>query len=91
VRTFMLTLFGTLATIATAMLVVRPVTAQEPTKLKIPMLVLTSEKASGEFLITQARLVDDNVDGVVIMGSGHWLIDEALDQVAPRLVAFFRR
>ena len=58
------------------------------TKLKMPMLVLTGEKASGEFLITQGRLVADNVEGVVIKGSGHWLIDEAPDQVVPKLVAF---
>ncbi len=31
----------------------------------MPMLVLTGEKASGEFLILQARLVDTNVEGVV--------------------------
>ncbi len=59
------------------------------TKLTMPMLVLTGEKASGEFLITQGKLVDDNVEGVVIMGSGHWLMDEAPDQVIPKLVAFF--
>ena len=58
------------------------------TKLTMPMLVLTGEKASGEFLIAQGRLVADTVEGVVIKGSGHWLIDEAPDQVIPRLVAF---
>jgi pimeloyl-ACP methyl ester carboxylesterase len=61
------------------------------TKLKMPMLVLTGEKASGEFLIAQGRLVADNVEGVVIKGSGHWLMDEARDQVVPKLLAFFRR
>jgi pimeloyl-ACP methyl ester carboxylesterase len=61
------------------------------TKLTMPMLVLTGEKASGEFLIAQGRLVDDNVEGVVIQGSGHWLMDEAPDQVIPKLVAFFAR
>jgi pimeloyl-ACP methyl ester carboxylesterase len=61
------------------------------TKLKMPMLVLTGEKASGEFLITQGRLVAENVEGVVVKGSGHWLIDEAPDQVIPTLQAFFRR
>jgi pimeloyl-ACP methyl ester carboxylesterase len=60
------------------------------TKLKMPMLVLTGEKASGEFLIAQARLVAENVEGVVVPGSGHWLIDEAPDQVIPRLLTFFR-
>jgi pimeloyl-ACP methyl ester carboxylesterase len=59
------------------------------TKLKMPMLVLTGEKASGEFLIQQACMVADNVEGVVVKGSGHWLMDEARDQVVPKLVAFF--
>jgi len=57
----------------------------------MPMLVLTGEKASGEFLITQGRLVAEKVEGVVIKGSGHWLIDEAPEQVIPKLVAFFTR
>jgi pimeloyl-ACP methyl ester carboxylesterase len=59
------------------------------TKLTMPMLVLTGEKASGDFLIEQGKMVDDNVEGVVIKGSGHWLMDEAPDQVIPKLVAFF--
>ncbi len=60
------------------------------TKLKMPMLVLAGEKASGEFLIDQGRLVAENVEGVLIKGSGHWLIDEAPGQAIPRLVAFFQ-
>ena len=59
------------------------------TKLTMPMLVLTGEKASGEFLITQGRLVADHVEGMVVKGSGHWLMEEAPDQVVPKLVAFF--
>jgi pimeloyl-ACP methyl ester carboxylesterase len=58
------------------------------TPLKMPMLVLTGEKASGEFLISQARLVAANVEGVVVKGSGHWLMEEATDQVVPKLVQF---
>lgn len=58
------------------------------TKLTMPMLVLTGEKASGAFLIQQGRLVDDNVEGVVIQGSGHWLMEEAPGQVIPRLLSF---
>jgi pimeloyl-ACP methyl ester carboxylesterase len=58
------------------------------TPLKMPVLVLTGEKASGEFLITQARLVAADVEGVVIKGSGHWLMEEATDQVIPKLVQF---
>ena len=61
------------------------------TKLTMPMLVLTGEKASGEFLIEQARLVDTNVDGVVIKGKGHWLMEEAPSEVIRRLLAFINR
>jgi pimeloyl-ACP methyl ester carboxylesterase len=61
------------------------------TKLTMPMLVLTGEKASGEFLIQQGRLVADNVEGVVIKGSGHWLVDEAPAQTIPRLVDFLAK
>ena len=58
------------------------------TKLSMPVLVLTGEKASGPFLIEQARLVASNVNGIIVPGSGHWLIDEAPDAVLPPLVAF---
>ena len=60
------------------------------TKLTMPMLVLGGQKSGGDFLVTQARMVASNVDGVIITGSGHWLIDEAPSQVIPRLVAFFQ-
>jgi len=58
------------------------------TPLQMPMLVLTGEKASGEGLIQQARLVAKNVEGVVIRGAGHWLMEEAPDQVLSRVVEF---
>jgi len=60
------------------------------TKLTMPMLVLGGEKSGGDFLISQGRMVANNVDGVIITGSGHWLIDEAPGQVIPRLLAFFQ-
>ena len=61
------------------------------TPLTMPMLVLSGEKAGGEFLIEQGRLVDNNVEGVVVKGSGHWLMEEAPDQVIPALVAFLSK
>ena len=61
------------------------------TKLAMPMLVLTGEKASGQFLIDQGRLVADEVEGIVIKGSGHWLMEEAPDRVIPHLVTFMNR
>jgi hypothetical protein len=30
------------------------------------------------------------VEGVLVIGSGHWLVDEAPEQVLPLLVAFFK-
>ncbi|HKB83383.1 MAG TPA: alpha/beta hydrolase [Burkholderiales bacterium] len=58
------------------------------TTLHMPMLVLSGEKAGGQFLIDQGKLVDDNVEGVIVQGSGHWLIDEAPEQVIPKLLQF---
>jgi pimeloyl-ACP methyl ester carboxylesterase len=60
--------------------------AQSP--LPMPMLVLSGEKAGGQYLIEQGRLVDMHVQGVIIKGSGHWLMEEAPEQTIPALVAF---
>ena len=54
----------------------------------MPMLVLGGEKASGDFLIEQGKLVDSNVRGVIVPGAGHWLMEEAPEKVIPELVAF---
>lgn len=61
------------------------------TKLPMPMLVLTGEKASGQFLIEQGRLVATDVQGVIVTGSGHWLMEEAPAQTIPALVAFLNK
>jgi pimeloyl-ACP methyl ester carboxylesterase len=58
------------------------------TKLKMPMMVLSGEKASGQFLIDQGKLVAENVEGVIVKGAGHWLIDEARDRVVSKLADF---
>lgn len=60
------------------------------TPLGMPVLVLTGEKASGEGLIRQTRLVASSVDGRIIPGSGHWLMEEAPQIVIPALVSFFK-
>ena len=61
------------------------------TKLQMRMLVLGGEKSGGEFLISQGKLVATGVEGVLVKGSGHWLIDEAPGQVIPKRVEFFKR
>jgi len=61
------------------------------TRLSIPLLVLSGEKAGGQFLIEQGRMVASNVEGVLVKGRGHWLMEEAPDQVIPKLVEFLNR
>ena len=61
------------------------------TKLTMPMLVLSGEKAGGPFLIEQGKMVATEVEGVLVKGSGHWLMEEAPDQVIPKLVEFLNR
>jgi len=61
------------------------------TPLPMPVLVLTGEKASGNFLIEQDRLVASNVQGQIVKGSGHWLMEEAPQAVIPSLTAFLSR
>jgi pimeloyl-ACP methyl ester carboxylesterase len=58
------------------------------TRLPMPVLVLTGEKASGTFLIEQAKLVASDVRGQVVPGSGHWLMEEAPQTVIPAIVDF---
>ncbi len=61
------------------------------TKLTMPMLVLSGEKAGGQFLIDQGKLVDSGVEGVIVTGAGHWLMEEAPVKVIPKLVEFLNR
>ena len=58
------------------------------TPLKMPMLVLAGERASGAFLIEQAKLVATNVNSVTMKGSGHWLMEEAPEPTMTELVRF---
>jgi len=61
------------------------------TKLAMPVLTIAGEKSAGDFLGKQARMYADNVQSVIIKGSGHWLIDEAPEQVVPALAGFIRQ
>jgi pimeloyl-ACP methyl ester carboxylesterase len=61
------------------------------TKLLMPMLVLSGEKAGGTFLIEQGKMVATSVEGVLVPGRGHWLMEEAPDHVIPKLVEFIDR
>jgi pimeloyl-ACP methyl ester carboxylesterase len=61
------------------------------TPLHMPMLVLSGEKAGGQFLIDQAKMVDTDVEGVIVKDSGHWLMEEQPEQTMSALVAFLKR
>ena len=61
------------------------------TKLTMPMLVLSGEKAGGPFLIEQGKMVATDVEGVLVKGKGHWLMEEAPEEVIPKLVEFLDR
>lgn len=66
----------------------RDFAAMGATRLSMPVLVLTGEKASGTFLVEQAKLVANDVRGQVVPGSGHWLMEEAPATVIPELLRF---
>jgi pimeloyl-ACP methyl ester carboxylesterase len=59
--------------------------------LPMPLLVLSGEKAGGPFLIEQGKMVASNVEAVLVKGAGHWLMEEAPDQVMAKLVEFLNR
>ena len=59
--------------------------------LTMPMLVLTGEKGVGDLLIKQAEVIDTDVQGAVVPGAGHWLMEEAPGFVIPKLVEFLGR
>jgi pimeloyl-ACP methyl ester carboxylesterase len=60
-------------------------------KLTMPVLVISGEKSGGTFLVDQVKLVATDVQGKVISGSGHWLMEEAPQQVIPVLMEFVNR
>jgi pimeloyl-ACP methyl ester carboxylesterase len=56
--------------------------------LTMPMLVLAGEKGSGDFLVKQTELIATDVQGAVVPGAGHWLMEEAPGYVIPKIVEF---
>lgn len=60
------------------------------TKLTMPVLTLAGEKSAGAFLGPHVSSVATNVQSIIIKNSGHWLIDEAPEQVVPALLNFIQ-
>jgi pimeloyl-ACP methyl ester carboxylesterase len=57
-------------------------------RLRMPVRVIAGERSGGAFLVEQVRLVADDVEGHVIPGAGHWLLEEAPDLVIPVLQGY---
>jgi pimeloyl-ACP methyl ester carboxylesterase len=61
------------------------------TKLTMPVLSIAGEKASGNALGEQMKLVATNVRSIVVKGAGHWLIDERPDETLTALEQFLEQ
>ncbi|MBL0739865.1 alpha/beta fold hydrolase [Chryseolinea lacunae] len=59
------------------------------TKLKMPVVTLGSEYFAAPFLETHTKLVAENVKGVAIKNSGHWIVQEQTEQTLTALKEFF--
>jgi pimeloyl-ACP methyl ester carboxylesterase len=59
------------------------------TKLKMPVLTLGSEFFAAPFLETHTKLVAQNVKGVAISNSGHWIVQENTAETLQAMKDFF--
>jgi len=60
------------------------------TKLTMPVLTIGGEKANGDALAAQGKLVATNATSVVIPNTGHWLMEESPRETIEALVGFIR-
>lgn len=70
-----------------------PLTAKDfatlgKTKLTMPVMVISGEKAGGNVLGEQVKLVASNVTPIVLKNTGHWVIDERPTEVLQALATF---
>jgi pimeloyl-ACP methyl ester carboxylesterase len=59
------------------------------TKLPMPILVIAGDKAMGDAIEIQARLVSDNVTAIKFVDTGHWLMEERPVETQAALKKFF--
>ena len=57
-------------------------------RLTLPVLAIGGEESAGEGVGTTMRLVADDVQAVVLAGSGHWVAEQAPEQLLATLAAF---
>jgi pimeloyl-ACP methyl ester carboxylesterase len=58
--------------------------------LPMPVLAIGGEKSFGPMMATVARAAATNVQGAVIPGSGHWLMEEQPQATVTAIVGFLR-
>jgi len=58
------------------------------TRLTMPVLAVGGDKAAGDFLAEQMKLVADDLHVVIIRNSGHWIMEEQPSQTADALLGF---
>jgi pimeloyl-ACP methyl ester carboxylesterase len=58
------------------------------TKLTMPVLVIGGEKANGELLGRQLKLVANDVTVIVLKNTGHWLMEEQPKETMDALLKF---
>ena len=58
------------------------------TKLTTPVLSIGSEKASGQLLGRQAKIVASNAPVVVLKNTGHWVLEENPRETTDALMNF---
>src|SRR6516225_9717495 len=58
------------------------------TKLTMPVLSIGGEKANGEALAKQVKLVASNADSVTLPNTGHWVLEERPQETTDALLRF---
>jgi pimeloyl-ACP methyl ester carboxylesterase len=58
-------------------------------KLPMPLLVIAGDKAMGDALEIQAKIVADNVTAIKFADTGHWLMEERPAETIAELKKFF--
>ena len=57
-------------------------------KLPFPVLVIGGEKANGDVLARQLKLVASNVTVVILKDTGHWVLEERPKETTDALLKF---
>jgi pimeloyl-ACP methyl ester carboxylesterase len=60
-------------------------------RLTLPVLAIGGQYSSGEGVAGTMKLAADDVEGLVIPGSGHWVAEEAPEELLAALTAFLAR